>query len=246
MKQKPALLTILAVVLFAITSIMLSSQPTPVGGGATGPTGPTGATGAGGVWGSITGTLSSQTDLQTDLNAKLGTGSTLTPTSCTNQFPTGIAPTTGNATGCATVDYAQLAPDVLGISQTTLTSAQIKALNTPIQLIGAPGAGKIIIPISVTWETEFGTTAYTGGVGAGVNITYQANGYSFSVGVTDAFIKLTSSAVYVDQLATLGNIYQPTSRNVNAAIYVQTPAGSYATGDGTLLIVIVYQVLSGF
>ena len=46
----------------------------PVGSdGAPGPTGATGATGEAGVWGSITGTLSDQTDLQTELDKKMET-----------------------------------------------------------------------------------------------------------------------------------------------------------------------------
>jgi hypothetical protein len=61
-------------------------------------------------------------------------------------------------------------PQVVGLVQSatvSLTSAQILALTTtPIQIIPAPGAGKMILMQGGYYESTFGTTPYTGDVAA--------------------------------------------------------------------------------
>ncbi len=69
------------------------------------------------------------------------------------------------------------------VAKLTLTSAQIKALRaTPIEIVAAPGAGKVIMPIS----------AY----------------YYFLYGGTDAFTNLQTCAVRINNAGTLTQIYE--------------------------------------
>jgi hypothetical protein len=60
------------------------------------------------------------------------------------------------------VDFDHDWEDGVQVATVTLTSAQLKALNTtPVQIIPAPGAGKVIALLGGFAQYNFGTVAYT-------------------------------------------------------------------------------------
>ena len=66
-------------------------------------------------------------------------------------------------------------------STTSLSTVQIAAANTtPIQLVAAPGAGKVIIPVKVVMSTTYGTAVMTGNttpeIRVGADPIYSATG----------------------------------------------------------------------
>ena len=76
-----------------------------------------------------------------------------------------VTTTVGTATQVLTSNGAGVAPTFQAISssssfltkKTTLTSSQIKALNaTPIQIVAAQGANKVIVPISAVTHVIYG------------------------------------------------------------------------------------------
>ncbi len=206
------------------------------------------------AWGGITGTLSSQTDLQNALNAKLGTGSILTPINCSSQFPTGIDPTTGNATGCSSVDYAQIAPDVLQYATVNITAAQFKnCFTTPIVLVAAPGAGKMIELVSAVFEVTAVTTGYT--IGGSLRVAYGTNGalryQSASTGDPNFANLQNILSAGISDIAPLFGLQFGNFLNsgpgafVNQALNFYSSVSNPTTGDATIMVKLVYRVHSG-
>lgn len=115
--------------------------------------------GGGGTWGSITGTLSDQTDLQTALNGKLSTSATTADISdstnkryVTDAYLTVLSNTSGTNTGdnATNSQYSGLATS----KQDTLVSGtNIKTINGSSLL----GSGDITISSSVDWGDIGGT-----------------------------------------------------------------------------------------
>ena len=94
---------------------------------------------------------------------------TITPTNSDLVLISDVS-STGNPTKTATAEsIAQLAE--FSFDKTTITSAQIGALNTtPVTLVGSPGVGKVIVPISVVASFKYGTAAITGNTNLAVTM----------------------------------------------------------------------------
>jgi hypothetical protein len=85
----------------------------------------------------------------------------------------------------------------------TLTAAQIKALGaTPITLLAAQGAGKIIIAFMAVAKLSFGTVAFTdpsgGSLAFGVSLGAPSVQNGFVVGMTSDLILATGDEVQVE------------------------------------------------
>ena len=128
----------------------------------------------------------------------------------------------------------------------TVTSAQLKALNTTSVQLVAGVAGHYFSPIQATVEYVFGTPAYTIVGNPQLDIGIGASGAEqllSSVGCSN-FVDQTFSQVVTLEIATAG------SPNVNAVsdvtglgIYLETTgiSGSLTLGNGTLKITVIYQ-----
>ena len=192
------------------------------------------------------------TDLDTtkaDLASPTFTG---TPT-----LPTGTIATTqsasDNSTKVATTAYVDTAigvaipslTDKVLVATVTLSSANILALHTtPIQLLAAPGAGKINVIDQILFFFDYGGVQYANGsdieveyVGDTVDLVPQLSNTDINIAVDKIMLRsngTNTGASNVDLTA-----------GVNTAIEISTNGGAaYITGNGTLKLFIKYRIIT--
>lgn len=118
----------------------------------------------------------------------------------------------------------------------SVSSAQLLALSSfsPLMLIAAKGAGKLIRPIAFTFKLNYGTTTYTGG---SLQI-YYASGGSFMV--QNSSYTNSSSIMYYAPIANTF-IFDQSAINNNLVLSVSS---AISNGDSTLDIYITYEVIT--
>lgn len=128
----------------------------------------------------------------------------------------------------------------------TITNSQIKSIRTtPVQIIAAPGAGKMISIVSATVKFNYGGNNT---FGSGGNLQLMVNNTS------GILYSAWNSAIYT---GSVDNIYGIVGPQANGATtqgvlenlpIVLTTAASDPTGnaanDNTLIVNVLYQILS--
>lgn len=160
------------------------------------------------------------------------------------------------------IDYGQLASDTLQFATVNVSATQIASLTgTPVALVAAPGANKVIVPISVVWKFRFVTTAYTIGSCTGGGGIQLALG-STSVYTTAATAAWPTAAIIAGTVLTLASssnegfvgALQPGSNTgdggsgfANAALNVTTGCTggtNFTGGDCTLSFWVTYRIIN--
>ena len=128
----------------------------------------------------------------------------------------------GNPTKTATASsIAELAE--FSFEKTSLTTAQIGQLNsTPITLVAAPGAGKVIVPISVVIRYNYGTAGMTGNRTLDI-MQDAASLYQWSNVLDD-----TVSSIYL-----VSDVSNDAILTENKALKIQVPSGNPTVGAST-------------
>jgi hypothetical protein len=130
----------------------------------------------------------------------------------------------------------------------TVTSAQLKALNTTAVQLVAGVAGHYFSPIQATVEYVFGGTAYT--VVSNPNLviglgTLEAENLLSTTFACANFVDQTSSQVVTIPIAAVGTVGQVNAVTdvTGLGIYLETTgiSGSLTLGNGTLKITVIYQ-----
>jgi hypothetical protein len=160
----------------------------------------------------------------------------------TPSLPTGTTAVTqsasDNSTKLATTEYVDTA--TAGQLQTTsveVSSAQLLDLdNTPVQIIPAPGAGKINVINHVTLTLDYNTTTYTVGAGA-YRLVYGAD--------TANLMELTTFTNFIQATADAASVVIPNSVvaadvGINAAINLTTTTAP-ETGDSPITVHVAYR-----
>jgi len=121
-----------------------------------------------------------------------------------------------------------------------ISSAQLLAIkDTPIQLLPAPGAGFMNVPVAVLINMQAGSAAYTDAGGA-VSITQGtwtqalAANTVFTAGIGLRNHQLVDFAALATAAAT------PT--NENAALTLAKATNNFAAGNGTATVVVLYTI----
>lgn len=128
---------------------------------------------------------------------------------------------------------------------TNISSAQILAMNvTPVTIVAAPGAGKLICPISVTVILDFNTIPYDVSGGGTAYISYAAVpdflvSYVWQIPAIDFFNESVDS-VY---LLTSDAFQDSAAVSVNQALRMFFPNGPYVNGNSPIRVLSVYSIL---
>lgn len=122
----------------------------------------------------------------------------------------------------------------------TFNAAQlIAAAVTPIPLVIAPGPGKTLAVVNVTYGYQFGTVTFTGGGGA---VCYQGpNNFAADRGDETIYAAPFSAACF--SAPTGGNGGNIDEFENVALVYLVPSAQPYAGGDGTGSITVTYVVV---
>lgn len=120
-------------------------------------------------------------------------------------------------------------------TKVTLTSEQLLSLNTEdtVELIEAPGAGKVIVPISIVGFLDFNTTSYN-----------FSNNIGITLGTT-TYTEILPSRINASADNYFSTTVAPSSNlSVNSALnlYYLSPA-TVTQGDSPLTISITYRIV---
>lgn len=142
------------------------------------------------------------------------------------------------AIAAGVVAVADFVPAVMAEATGTLTQANLLAIGTPIELIAAPGAGKLIIVDEIELFHDYAVAAYA--TGADVQFQYGTSGDnialvvdSFFTGAADQNALIKPSTYDLDGATGTGVGFDVTA-NINKAI--QVTGSNFTNGDATNIV----------
>lgn len=110
----------------------------------------------------------------------------------------------------------------------TLSAAQLRTMGaTPIQLVPAQGAGKVVNPIWVFTQTIFGTHPFQAATGTGIAVSYAGSGVAVAATIPGQVLSQLSNQVNGEP-AILA-LYPQTDAS-NKALVITTTGGEFDLG----------------
>jgi len=137
----------------------------------------------------------------------------------------------------------------LQISTTSISSAQILQLNsTPVQIVPAPGAGKVIQVVTANCNYIPGGTAYTAS-GHPLNFSYGAVGNGNTINTTSNTSFLQNGTLGLNTLQIFINPNQATqgmstSQIINTPLFIYDATANPTLGNGTMTCNVMYTTYS--
>jgi hypothetical protein len=165
-------------------------------------------------------------------------GATATP------FVSGNFPVNSGTAGLM-IDSGISAATIATTATVSLTAANITGMYaTPVSILAAPGAGKIIIIDSIQWDYAYSTAQYTAGglITAQYGSTAHAGGVVCTLGIAAAtFNGLAANGQLYDVATSFGGANTAVE---NTAIYMSNATQAFASGSGTVTLYIRYRVVT--
>lgn len=158
----------------------------------------------------------------------------------------GAGAVTGSKIANNAVDYAQLALDVGATATVTLSAAQIAAMyTTPVQIVAAPGSGKLILIDSILWDIAFVSAQYTAGgaIQAQYGNTTHGAGPAASASIAAATLNGVAASGFIANGSGAATLNAPATVE-NTAVYMSNATQAFATGDSTVNLYIRYRIVS--
>lgn len=130
------------------------------------------------------------------------------------------------------------------VATLTLSAVQLANLNSGIQLLPAPGAGKAYTVHGSFAHQRFGTIAFTAGgtiylanvAGAGVDLGF----WNICPALT---VNAASDSYQQSGVPTLLATASNTAGVVNQPLFLNCGKGPFATGDGSLTVTVFYSIV---
>jgi hypothetical protein len=136
-------------------------------------------------------------------------------------------------------DLLSEADRVIRRAATTLTAAQVKALNTtPRSLVTAPGAGKANVVLQIFAKHTFLTTSFAGSNNLEFRYT-SSNGAKVSADIDAAFLLGTATGY-----RSVTGVTTELTPVVNAPIVIDTPSADLTQGLGSLTVQVFYRTIT--
>jgi hypothetical protein len=150
-------------------------------------------------------------------------------------------PILGNASDLqiAADGHVGLANDLILRKTVTVTSAQIKTLNTvPTTILAAPGAGFGYVLNSAIFNLVFGTTQYASGGVVSITFTGQATNLLATTLAANQITSATSTRNWIPGAAGQNAIV------INTGLDIKAATGDFTTGDSILNVTLEYKIVS--
>ena len=159
----------------------------------------------------------------------------------------GAGAVTGSKIASNAVDYANLALDVAASATVALTAAQVNGMYaTPVQLIAAPGAGKLIIIDSILWDVAFVSAQYAAGgaIAAQYGNTIHGAGPLASSTLAAATLNGVAASSFLGEAGSSPVLDVTKTASLNTAVYISNASAAFTTGDSTINLYIRYRIVS--
>ncbi|MGA9768275.1 MAG: hypothetical protein WBV94_04490 [Blastocatellia bacterium] len=154
----------------------------------------------------------------------------------------GVNLTALNASNIASgeVATARLAEDVARTTSVTVATGSVLTLNdTPVTLVAAPGAGKVVLIEEITAKLVFNSIAYTGSNAIEFRYT-NGSGAKVTADLSAAFLNSSSGTNY----ATVKSVTTQLTPVANAAVVVFVPSANPGAGNSPVVFKIKYRIVT--
>lgn len=154
---------------------------------------------------------------------------------------------TGSKIAANAVDYANLAADVVQVASVSLTAAQVNGMfGTPVLLLAAAGAGKLIVVQDIVWDVAFVSAAYAAGgvIAAQYGNTIHGAGPAASGTLAAATLNGVVASSFLSQSGSAAVLNVTKTASLNTAVYISNATAAFTTGDSTVTLYVRYRVIT--
>lgn len=148
----------------------------------------------------------------------------------------------GDGSTLKNIGSAALNPLVQQVAQVALTAVNLIAMKTtPVSILPAPGAGKVLIVDAIAFQFKHGATQFTGG--GAVTFVYHGTAVTPHTGNVAASVlnAVTDDLQYLGPNTSAAIDLQSA---INTGLDITNATAAFATGNGTAIVTVWYSVVT--